>query len=203
MRGGLCIFIAEGKPMIIYTTSQTDKDLLDIIALQKSNLPGNLTAEEIQSQGFVTVVHSLEVLKKMNDIEQSIIAKDNDKVIAYLLAMTEKSKDDIPVLAPMFGLFGSIMAGDKPLAAYRYLVVGQVCVDKDYRGKGILDSCYQAYKEHFKDKYDFAVTEIATRNLRSINAHKRIGFVEMHRYAVPGGEEWSIVAWDWNHILSA
>ena len=184
--------------MINYTTSTTDQDLLDIIALQKSNLSIHLTTEEMQSQGFVTVVHSLEVLKKMNAIEQSIVGKDGDKVIAYLLAMTEKSKPDIPVLIPMFDMFGKIEWGGKLLADYNYIVVGQVCVDKAYRGQGILDNCYTAYRAHFKNKYDFAVTEIAIKNGRSINAHKRIGFTEVHRYAVPGGEEWSIVVWDWN-----
>jgi len=187
--------------MIEYTVSTTDKDLLGIIDLQKSNLPGNLSPEEMQSQGFVTVVHSFDVLKKMNGIEQSIVAKDDDTVVAYLLAMTEKSRNDIPILAPMFELFGKIVLGGKPLAGYRFIVVGQVCVDKGYRGKGILDNCYAAYKKHFKDKYDFAVTEIATKNGRSINAHKRIGFTEMHRYTAPDSEEWSIVVWDWNNIL--
>jgi len=187
--------------MIEYTVSKTDKDLLGIIALQKSNLPGNLSPEEMQSQGFVTVVHSFDVLKKMNTIEQSIVAKDNDKVLAYLLAMTEQSRKDIPILAPMFELFGKIILGGKPLAGYRYIVVGQVCVGRDYRGKGVLDECYTAYKTHLEDKYDFAVTEIATKNGRSINAHKRIGFREIHRYNAPDGEEWSVVVWDWNNIL--
>lgn len=41
----------------------------------------------------------------MNAIEQSVIAKDEGKIIAYLLAMTKKSKADIPVLIPMFEKF--------------------------------------------------------------------------------------------------
>ncbi|HSC37366.1 MAG TPA: hypothetical protein VLD19_05835, partial [Chitinophagaceae bacterium] len=169
--------------MISYTTSKNDRDLQEIIGLQKNNLPVSLTRQEMQDQGFVTVVHSLEVLRKMNAIEQSIIAKDNGKTIAYLLAMTEQSKADIPVLAPMFELFAQVAWRGKPVAAWRYLVVGQVCVDKNYRGRGILDHCYAAYKQHFSDKYDFAITEIATKNGRSVNAHKRVGFTEIHRYA--------------------
>src|SRR5258705_8537563 len=116
------------QTMISYTTSKTDQDLQEIIALQKRNLPVSLTKQEMQDQGFVTVVHSMDVLRKMNAIEQSIIAKDKGKTIAYLLAMTEQSKADIPVLAPMFELFGQVAWRGKPVAAYRYLVVGQVCV---------------------------------------------------------------------------
>ena len=184
--------------MIIYTTSRSDKDLLDILELQKINLPINLTKEEIQSQGFVTVLHSFEDLKKMNGIEQSIIAKENDKVIAYLLAMTEKSRSDIPALAPMFENFSKIDFWGKKIADYHYLVVGQVCVAREYRGKAVIDNCYATYKNHFQHKYEFAITEIATKNLRSINAHKRIGFIEIHKYHhAPENDEWSIMIWNW------
>ena len=69
--------------MIVYTTAKTDNDIRQIIELQKSNLPQNLTEEQKNSQGFVTVVHSFETLKKMNDAEASIIAKDGEKVIGY------------------------------------------------------------------------------------------------------------------------
>ena len=183
--------------MIIYTTSATEKELLGILALQKANLAAGLTIDEIQSQGFVTVMHSYEQLKKINDFEKHIIAKDNDTVIAYLLAMTEQSRFEIPVLAPMFNLFAKISLAGKSVSSYNYIVVGQVCVDKQYRGTGILDNCYAAYKNNFKKNYDFAITEIVSTNLRSLNAHKRIGFTEIHRYIASDNTEWSIVAWDW------
>lgn len=183
--------------MITYTTSKSINDLIGIIELQKINLPSNLTQEEIASEGFVTVVHSLEDLKKLNAFEQSIIAKNDDKIIAYLLAMTSKSKNDIPVLIPMFEAFDKIKFRNKTLSTYNYMAVGQVCVAKGYRGQGILDNCYAEYKKHFKNKYDFAITEIATKNQRSINAHKRIGFSEIHRFIGPDNVEWSIVVLEW------
>ena len=183
--------------MIIYKTSDSEKDLSGILKLQKENLPVNLNREEINSQGFVTVEHSYDQLKKMNDIEKHVIGKDRDNVIAYLLAMTKRSKSDIPVLVPMFETFDKVIYKNKPIAEYNYLVVGQVCVSKNYRGRGILDECYAAYKNHFKDKYDFAITEIDLANQRSLNAHKRIGFKEIHHYTTDDNKEWSIVLWDW------
>ena len=130
-------------------------------------------------------------------IERSIVAKKGDTVIAYLLAMTAASKADIPVLIPMFEIFEKIQLHNKPVSQYNYLVVGQVCVDKAYRGQGVLDNCYTAYRNHFRKKYDFAITEIAAKNLRSINAHKRIGFSEILKYRSPDKQEWSIVIWEW------
>lgn len=183
--------------MLRYTTAQSDNDLRGILALQGANLASNLSAEEIALQGFVTVVHSFDELKKMNDVEPHVIAKDGDKVVAYLLAMTDAAKDDIPVLKPMFTLFANIHYNDKPITAWDYIVVGQVCVDKAYRGQGVLDESYRTYENVFKPKYAFAVTEIASRNTRSLAAHKRIGFTEVHRYTAPDGEAWSIVLWPW------
>lgn len=183
--------------MLLYTTAQTNADLNGILALQKANLAGSLSAEEISSQGFVTVVHSLADLRRLNETAPHIIAKDGSSVVAYLLAMTAAAKNDIPVLKPMFQLFDSVAFKGSPVSAYRYMVVGQVCVDKRYRGQGVLDQCYAAYKNIFSPEYAFAVTEIATRNTRSAAAHRRIGFTERHRYTAPDGEEWSVVAWDW------
>jgi hypothetical protein len=183
--------------MIVYTTAKTDEEILQILELQKNNLPQNLTDEQKASQGFVTVIHSFDTLKKMNSIEQSIIAKENDRVIGYLLAMTGASKNDIPVLIPMFNLFDNVMYGNKKISGYKYIVVGQVCIAKAWRGQGILDNCYAAYKEHFSGKYDFAITEILDKNVRSINAHSRIGFEVVHSYPASEGDEWKVVLWDW------
>ena len=182
---------------MIFTTSTTDKELAEIIALQKKNLPANLTVAEMQEQGFVTVVHSLDDLKKMNQFEQHLVIKDNDTVVGYLLAMTKKSEFDIPVLIPMFKVFDKVSYQNKLLADYNFIVVGQVCIDKEYRGKGLLNKSYQAYKKIFSSKYDFAITEIATANQRSLNAHKTAGFTEIHRFTDSSQIEWSIIIWDW------
>ena len=183
--------------MITYTTTKTEKELSQIRELQKNNLPQNLTVIAIKSQGFVTVSHSLEDLIKLNSHEQHLVMKDGDTIVGYLLAMTKYSRNDIPVLIPMFNVFDKLEYKKKLIAAYNYIVVGQVCIDKNYRGLGLLDNSYAAYKSFFKEKYDFAITEIATTNIRSINAHKRIGFVEIHRYTDASNIEWSIVIWDW------
>ena len=183
--------------MIIYTLAATDKELSAIIYLQQQNLPQSLAKEEIAAQGFVTVSHTLEGLQKMNAYEQNLIIKDEDKVVGYLLAMTKRSRTDIPILIPMFEVFDKIIYHNKNISDYNYLVVGQVCIDKSYRGQGLLDEAYKAYKKYFNSKYDFAITEIAITNQRSINAHKRIGFTEIHKYVDANNVAWSVVIWDW------
>lgn len=183
--------------MITYTTADTEKDLQGILALQKANLTRSLSEGEIQSQGFVTVDHTYEQLKKLNDIEKHVIAKDDDKIAGYVLAMTTASKFDIPILIPMFEVFESIIYKGKKISDYNYLVVGQVCVAKGYRGMGIFDDCYTAYKKYYSSKYDFAITEIADTNTRSLNAHYRVGFENIYSYTGPDSTRWIVVAWDW------
>ncbi len=184
--------------MINYTIAATTAELEGILTLQRSNLAPQLTREEISSQGFVTVHHSFSDLKKLNDIEPHVIGKERDHVIAYLLAMTKASANDIPVLVPMFEQFNNLSFAGKLVSTYNYIVVGQVCVDKNYRGMHIIDDCYAFYRTHFENKYDFAITEIATSNVRSLKAHLRVGFFELHRFN--DGVEWSIVLWDWNNL---
>lgn len=185
--------------MISFTLSNTRKDLEGILELQKANLAANLPFKEKQSEGFVTVVHTFNQLSKLNYYEKHIIAKDNEKVIGYLLAMTQQSKTDIPILIPMFNIFNEIIFNNKRISDYNYIVVGQVCIDKLYRGKGILDKCYALYKEYYSDKYEFAITEIAKTNTRSLNAHKRIGFKEIKTYTSPDNVVWTIVVWNWEN----
>ena len=184
--------------MITYTRSTSAAELSQILAIQKNNLKENITQNEINSQGFLTVSHSLEDLESLNNYEKHLIVKDGEKAIGYILAMTKDSKYDIPILIPMFEIFDKIYFKGKPVAAYNYIVIGQVCIDKNYRGQGILYDAYEAYRKNFSGKYEFAITEIATNNTRSLHVHKKIGFREMHTYTDPNHVEWRIVNWDWN-----
>src|SRR5580658_7086685 len=123
--------------MIIYTKAYTEGDLKGILNLQKANLAKNLAPEEIGREGFVTVDHSYQQLKILNDVEKHVIAKNGDAVIGYLLAMTKQASDKIPILVPMFHEFDHIHFQGRLIQSCNYLVVGQVCIDKAFRGQGV------------------------------------------------------------------
>jgi len=183
--------------MTTVTTAQSDQDLKEIIVLQTINLPKNISIEEAQKQGFVTVVHDFDILKKMNEDEAHIIAKLDGKVVGYCLAMTQKFKSDIPVLVPMFDKMDEQTYNGKFIRDYNYITCGQVCVAKEARGQGIFDQMYHHYRDTYSSKYDLILTEIATRNQRSIRAHYRVGFETLLCYTADNGEEWEIVIWKW------
>ncbi len=182
---------------ISVTTASSTADLEGILRLQRQNLADQLSPEAISSQGFVTVRHRLEDLERMHALEPSIIAKERDIVIAYILAMTLEARDFIPILEPMFSVIEKLAWQGSPLLNFPFLLVGQVCVDQHHRGTGLLSTCYTAFRDTYAPRYAFALTEIATRNTRSIRAHARVGFQTIHRYADPRGEDWDIVLWDW------
>jgi len=180
-----------------YKRASLDSELTDILKLQKKNLPEFLSTEEMLSEGFLTVRHDFEILKKLKEIEPPVICKDRMEVVAYILAMTEDSKEELPILKKMFNKFDKVKYLNKPISSYHYLVIGQVCIAKDYRGKGILKSCYSLYKTSFKNKYDFAITLISNRNLRSMHAHEKIGFKTINTYKSLEGEVWNILLLEW------
>ena len=75
------------KMNVTYHRVSTDRELLEILDLQKQNLQQALTNKASLQEGFVTVNHSFEVLKRMNDKCAHCIAKHNGKVMGYALCM--------------------------------------------------------------------------------------------------------------------
>lgn len=186
---------------IQFKLTETVSDLQGILDLQKINLLTEIPQNESEDQGFVTVRHDITQLEQMRQIEPHVVAKHGDLVIGYILAMTKESRDLVSVLVPMFNQFDQIEFSGKRVADFDYLVIGQICVDKSYRGQGIFDRMYQTYLQSFSSRYDFAITEIAISNKRSLRAHQRVGFQIIHEFS-DFTQDWAIVAWDWKNSPS-
>ncbi len=178
-------------------TAKSKSDLQGILDLQWENHLSRVSDEVKQADGFVTVRHTPEQLLALQSIAPHVIALEDNLVVGYILAMTKASRDLIPVLIPMFDQFDQVSYRDKKISDYEYMVVGQVCVAKDQRGKGLFDQMYAAYQKEYSESYAFAITEIALSNIRSLAAHKRVGFELIHKFE-DNTQSWGIVAWDWN-----
>ena len=183
--------------MLQATLTSTTNDLKEILRLQQENLQQHIDEIEVTSQGFVTLQHDLETLKQMHELAPTVIIKDDDKLVAYALTMLKECRRLIPNLEPMFALLDKLYWKDKPLTDYSFYVMGQVCVAKAYRGKGLFDELYSYHKKIYRSHFDLFITEIATRNIRSIKAHERVGFktICIHRDKL---DEWAVVGWDWS-----
>jgi len=71
---------------------------------------------------------------------------------------------------------------------------GQVCVDKDFRGRGLIGELYRKTRDLVGESYQFCVTEISTRNIKSMKAHQKMGFEILGVYN-DGLEDWNLVVW--------
>jgi len=182
--------------MLALTTAQTTEDLEQILVLQQQNLIQNIDETEMQTQGFVTMKHSLPVLQQMHDLAPSVIARDNGEVVGYALVMLRECRELFPPLEPMFNNLDKLEYRNQPLNEYRFYVMGQVCIDKKYRRTGLFDQLYHKHKEIYSNQFDFIITEVSTRNHRSLRAHERVGFETLDSYH-DELDEWAVVLWNW------
>lgn len=171
-------------------------ELEQILELQRQNLAPRLTPEAVRSQGFVTAEHDLQTLEQMHALAPSIVARTPERVVGYALAMVVEAKPYVPILAPMFESFESLRWRGRPLSEVPFYVMGQVCVAREQRGQGVFDALYRGHRASYSERFELLVTEIATRNARSLRAHQRVGFEPLHRYR-DSVDEWLIVGWDW------
>ncbi len=176
---------------INYTIAITNEELEQIIQLQRKNLVLSVSTEEKKKEGFVTVQHDFDVLKKMNDHQPHIIAKDDATVVGYTLCMTKYFATHIPILAPMFTKIDTLLN-----PASNYIVMGQVCIAKMYRKQGVFRGLYQKMKIELQDQYELLITEVAADNIRSLQAHYAIGFKELTVYQ-SDAVAWHLIYWDW------
>ncbi|WP_035668830.1 GNAT family N-acetyltransferase [Flavobacterium sp. 83] len=178
------------KPIIYKRASSLD-ELEQIRTLQLQNSSQNISSEEKLQEGFVTVQHTVALLEQMNSACAHIIAKDNDIVVGFALVMLSSFRNEIEVLIPMFERIDGLVPKDKT-----FVVMGQICVDKNYRKQGIFRGLYHFYREELQHQFDYLITEVATINLRSMQAHESVGFKTIDHYE-EDGTVWNIIAWDW------
>ena len=183
--------------MISFHKANNTSDLLQILKLQAANHPANISPRELEEQGFVTVQHDLPLLQSMNRKFPHIVAKDGESLIAYALVMLEEFKDKIPVLVPMFDQINRLEYKGRSLSSIDYFVMGQICIAKAYRGQGVFQGLYRKMKTEMQDLFPIVVTEVASRNPRSLKAHFKVGFETIWRYVAGDGEEWQIMLWNW------
>ncbi|MBT8267437.1 MAG: GNAT family N-acetyltransferase [Bacteroidia bacterium] len=177
---------------IVFKRAETNTELEQILELQRINLPASLSEAEKQTEGFVTVHHNFETLKSLNDTCAHIIAVHDHKVIGYALCMDKSFRNVIPVLKPMFDKLDTILPIDSS-----FMIMGQVCVDKDFRKQGVFRGLYQHMRSELKSQYDQIITEVDTSNKRSLHAHLAIGFKILYSYRSKN-HDWEIVHWNLN-----
>nr|WP_199159175.1 hypothetical protein [Pedobacter sp. ASV2] len=184
-------------PTITFAMASIDRHFDEIIQLQRSNHHQSLSSDQQTENGFLFAEHTVDILKKMAVRMPQIIALNKERVIGYNLAMDQSMAGDLPMLTPMFQEFEKCIYKGKPLSQYRFMVGGQVCVDKQFRGMGLLRRLYEETRRSVNDRFQMCVTEISVRNEISLKAHQKMGFQIAGSYN-DGREMWNIVVWEFN-----
>ncbi len=162
--------------MVHFKRVDTKYELEQILQLQRANLPTAVSFEVQKKEGFVTVEHSLDLLGRMNDACAHFIVKSGEEVVGYALSMHPKFGNDIEVLRPMFSEIKKHYKGSD------FIVMGQICIAKDFRQQGIFRKLYEAMLQGIQPRFSTIITEVDSENSHSMNAHYTIGFQTISTY---------------------
>jgi len=186
--------------MIIIKRVTEFSELEGIRKLQEDNLKKNLPGDEAETEGFVTAEYSIEFLQTLHEAGPSIIATEDNLVVGYALVAAKSVRYRHELLSDLFTCIDKITYHGLPLINTKYVVVGQLCVAKNYRGLGLVHQMYQHFKKSLSGEYDYCITDVAENNLRSLKVHLKTGFQVIASFAY-AGSNWDIVLWDWTSEL--
>ncbi len=179
------------------TLTRKPAQLKQILRLQAANVAEAVGEETARSQGFVTATHDLELLQQMTATAASVIALQERRVVGYCLAMTREFGASLPVLAPLFARQDEIVHRGVPLRESGYLVMGQICVAEEARGKKLADRMYKYLRGCYHLRFPYCITGVDARNTRSLRVHERAGFSPLDRFTAPDGRDWVLLIWNW------
>ncbi len=145
-------------------------DIQGVLALQELYLVSNLSEEEKKS-GFVTTPFTIEQLTYVINNEGLFIAKYDHKIIAYIFAESWQFFSQWPIFEHMISLFPKLSFLDFEITSTSSFQYGPICIDKKYRGKGLINSLFEFMRIHVVKKYPLSLTFINKTNAPSLKAH--------------------------------
>ena len=173
-----------------------DSDLKAIQKLQSLNTMEVLSSEDRISEGFVTCIYDIRMLRTMCGDWKHVLAWDDQVLSGYALCMLGSTIESYPILQTMVEQFKVQRWRNRLVIDCNFVVVGQVCVAKGHRKQGVLQAMYAQFQEQFKETFELLITEIDSKNIPSLRAHLRFGFEEIIRYKERNGRTWVIVGFE-------
>jgi len=164
----------------------TDQDHAGILALQEANLFDNLSAEA-RRDGFLSARFSREQLVQIDRDVGVLVARDAERVVGYMCASGVELNRQFPLLLAMIGRYDEVNFQGAALADQKTFVYGPVCVDRAYRGRGVLRGLFQALLRDIAGRFDAGVAFVAEDNRRSLAAHVAgLGMHDVGRFEFNG-----------------
>ena len=161
----------------------TSNEAEQIFELQKKNLEKNLSLTEKQSQWFLSLDNSFEEIEDLINDHLVIVARDWGKIVWYRTIIPLEKAPRIDFEKPLLDASTNMEYLWRPLKDYKYCIMGQSCVDINYRGRKVSEILKDLFIEKFWWKFDFWICEISENNTRSMNVHiSKLGFKIIGNY---------------------
>ncbi|MGL3001625.1 N-acetyltransferase family protein [Flavobacterium sp. RSSB_23] len=157
-------------PSNIIIKKATEEDIPGIVALHKANLVVNLTEVEKQG-GFVTTALTVAQIQTVIQHHGLFIAKNEDAIIGFIFAADWEFFTQWPIFEYMIQLFPSFSFKNFDVTTTNSFQYGPICIDKNYRGQGIITELFEYMRIQMKEKYPLSLTFINKTNIPSYKAH--------------------------------
>jgi hypothetical protein len=162
---------------MVKTRIGNKSDIDGILSLQEKYLYRNLS-EIARKSGFVTTpftVNQIEEILLQNGI--FIAENEQDIIIAYAFAGSWKYFEQWEIFNFMVSRFPKLVFNGNKITTTNSFQYGPVCIDENYRGKGVLSQIFEEMRIEFFKKYPISVTFINKINVISERAHtKKLGW---------------------------
>ena len=146
------------------------EDIPAILDVQAANFIDSLEDAERRG-GFLSVEFTRHQLEEMASHVGIIVAAIGGRLAGYLCASSCEFNRPFPLLAAMMQQFDAIDYRDRSLASSRVFIYGPVCIDRAYRGRGLLRRLYETLQQEVVGRYDIGVAFVAEDNPHSLRAH--------------------------------
>ncbi|MEQ9404762.1 MAG: GNAT family acetyltransferase [Cyclobacteriaceae bacterium] len=176
-----------------------ESDIDGMVNLQKKNLFSELNEEE-RKRGFVTTPFTLEQIEEAIRNNGLFVSEDNNKIVAYAFAGSWNYFEQWPIFPYMTSRFPDLNFKDFDISVQNTFQYGPVCIDINYRGKGLLNSIFEEMRIEWVKKFPLSITFINAVNEISARAHKKIGWEIIDRFEFSGNKYLGL-AFDMNNSV--
>ncbi|GAB2786371.1 GNAT superfamily N-acetyltransferase [Hymenobacter luteus] len=168
-------------------------DIDGVLALHRKYQLATI-AEEDKPDGFVTTAFAREQLMQLIEQEQGLsVATHQGQVVAYVMAASWQFWAEWPIFAFMIEQLPTLTYADRQLSTENSYQYGPVCVDKAYRGSGLLERIFEFSREQMAARYPVLVTFINRINGRSYAAHtQKLGLEVIREFAFNGNHYYEL-----------
>lgn len=148
-------------------------DVPAVLALHQRYHLSSISTEDL-AEGFVTTAFTTAQLQRLIEEEKGlVIARDSEAVVGYTMAASWDYWSQWPIFTHMIAGLPHLNFHGKSLTVENSYQYGPVCIDRAYRGTGLLAQMFEFSRMQMAPRYPYLVTFINKKNPRSFAAHTR------------------------------